>query len=181
MRISKWGEYGILCCLSLAERHKESKNGEDKNLDGKVTASIIAEERGIPVQYTQQILHRLKKGGIVSTVRGAKGGYILSRSPKEISLKDILCASEGATFEVICDIKPIYAECCNEPTLCELQTVWRELKETVDDFLSKRKLSDLLASGNMRVLGKKKSLNIEEGREQHLAGCCADASSCKPH
>lgn len=142
MRVTKWGEFGILCSLFLAESQQSSgaENGPSVN------ATEIAEARSIPLQYTHQILQRLKKGGIIISERGPKGGYRLSRDPKEISLRDVLVAAEGGTFEVVCDSNPVYGESCAANTLCALRGVWGEVKNSVDSVLDSHNLASLIES-----------------------------------
>ena len=136
MHVTKWGELGILCCMHLAQLKSEQPVG----------AQDIADNLGIPLQYAQQILHRLKKGGVISSARGPHGGYRLSTKAEDVSLKDILYAAEGDTFEVICDTNPIHGEKCAEITSpCGLQSVWRELKVAVDTLLAGRSLASVIS------------------------------------
>lgn len=135
MRITKWGEFGILCSLYLASKHNQQSS---------VGASEIAETQGIPLQYTQQILQRLRKGNIIESVRGPKGGYRIAQAPEAISLKHVMYAAEGDTFEVICDTNPVHLEQCSTEHQCGLRSVWRDLKTTVDEFLASRTLADVL-------------------------------------
>ncbi|MCB0353846.1 MAG: Rrf2 family transcriptional regulator [Bdellovibrionales bacterium] len=136
MGVTKWGGYGVLCSLYLASRfHRDQEEA--------IGASEIAEAQLIPVQYTQQILQRLRKGEIIESVRGPKGGYRLTRQPIEITLKEILYAAEGDTFEVICDSGPIYDGLCNQGFVCALKDIWRDLKSSIDQFLDKQTLESL--------------------------------------
>lgn len=132
MRITKWGEYGILCSLYLARRYTETAVG----------AADIAGAQLIPLQYTQQILQRLRKGKIVRSIRGPHGGYRLYREPEATSLKDILYAAEGATFEVICEDNPIHQTCAQEG--CGLSRIWYDLREQIDLILASKSLADLM-------------------------------------
>lgn len=134
MRITKWGEYGILCCIYLARK------GEGHS----VGAAELAQHQAIPLQYTQQILQRLRRGGVIVSVRGPGGGYKLSRDAALIHLKDILCAAEGNTFEIICESKSI--PCSRYDSDCVLQPVWRELKEKVDEVLESKSLASIIQS-----------------------------------
>lgn len=109
-----------------------------------VTAQDIAKTQSIPLQYTHQILQRLRKGEIVESVRGPKGGYKLSRIPSEINLRQVLEASEGTTFEVICDSSPPYGDKCGQEHHCALSGVWRELKATIDATLEQKTVGDLV-------------------------------------
>ena len=137
MRITKWGEYGILCCVYLAQ----------KGPDACVGASEIAEHQSIPLQYTQQILQRLRKGGVIVSVRGPGGGYKIGRAPDRISLKEILDAAEGFTFQVICESKSITCDSAE----CLLKDTWYELRDAVDRVLESKTLAALVKSERQRA------------------------------
>ncbi len=134
MRITRWGEYGILCCLYLARRYN----------DGPIGASEIAQTQSIPIKYAQQILHRLRRGGVIKSVRGPHGGFLLAREPVRVSLKDILYAAEGDTFEVVCDADPIQHQNCSNKDACSLHAVWQDLKSSVDQVLSAATLATMI-------------------------------------
>lgn len=133
MRVTRWGEFGIHCCVSLARHYQQ----------GPIGAQEIADEQQIPIQYTQQILHRLRKGGVIKSARGPHGGYRLSREPDMITLREILAAAEGQTFSVVCDDKPAYRDCNELRGACGLRQVWGDLKRTIDDFLDAKTLAAL--------------------------------------
>lgn len=138
MRITQWGEYGIHCAVYVAQRMKEGVAA--------VNAADIAGAQGIAIDYAQQILQRLRKAGIIESVRGPTGGYKLTKSPSDISLKDVLIASEADTFDIICDTKPIGHERCGSDKACALKPVWHSLKQHIDSFLSEHSLQGLLDS-----------------------------------
>jgi len=139
MRVTKWGECGILCSLYLAQHHGGPPVG----------AAEIAETQGLDLPYTQQILQKLRKGNIIESARGPKGGYSLQRPPNSITLKDILYACEGDTFQIICDHHPLHPDALH-PTLCAtrescgLHGVWQDLRAAIDKLLEERSLADLL-------------------------------------
>ena len=139
MRVTKWGECGILCSLYLAERYGAPPVG----------AAEIAETQGLDLPYTQQILQKLRKGDVIESARGPKGGYTLQRKPDEITLKDILYAVEGDTFQIICDHHPLHPDAMH-PTLCATREscgrhgVWQDLRAAIDKLLEERTLADLL-------------------------------------
>ena len=135
MRFTKWGEYGLLFCVHLA-----------KNPSQQTLASELARAHEIPTQYAQQILHRLKKGGIVTSNRGPKGGYLLVKSPEELTAKDNLQASEGTTFEMMCTSNPVFDSCSHDGTPCSVRFVWETLQEKIDDALSEISLAKIVAS-----------------------------------
>ena len=97
MRITTWAEYGVICALHLAKRTDESAvNGRD-----------IAAREGLPGDYVEQILLRLRRAGIVSSTRGARGGYALAKPATEITVREIITAAELVTFDVHCESHPI--------------------------------------------------------------------------
>ncbi|MBX7143442.1 MAG: Rrf2 family transcriptional regulator [Oligoflexia bacterium] len=152
MHITQWGEYGIHCSAFIAQRRKAGQET--------VRATEIAEAQKIPVDYAQQILQRLRKNGIVHSVRGPQGGYKLGKEPQEINLYDILVASEGDTFEVICDHKPLSLECCNPSTNCNLRPIWYGLRQQVNEYLSRFTL-EMLLSGELGIeLSEDKTVRI---------------------
>lgn len=136
MRITQWGEYATQFCIYIAK--------QELSLQATVSATEIASSLGVDQLYAQQILQRLRRGNIVQSVRGAQGGYRLVRSPEEITLRDILVASEGDTFEPLCESKPINAHKCAATTHCGLRGVWYELREHIDSFLTDKTLKNLL-------------------------------------
>ena len=83
MRITTWGEYGLIVSLGLARREGE----------GPVAARELAEHERLPHDYVEQILLRLRRAGLVESVRGAKGGYHLARPAHAITVKDVMVTS----------------------------------------------------------------------------------------
>ena len=135
MRITTWAEYGLICSLHLARRVSE----------GPVTGRDIAARERLPGDYVEQILLRLRRADIVKSVRGARGGYLLARPAAEISVRDVVAASELATFEVHCVSHPVESERCSESHTCSIRPVWQLLQRRIDDVLESVRLSDLLS------------------------------------
>src|SRR3989442_2981198 len=95
MRVTTWAEYGLIVSVNLAKRAGQGPAGRG----GPVAARELAEQEKLPHDYVEQILLRLRRAGLVDSVRGAKGGYHLARPPQDISVKDVIEASEHVTFE----------------------------------------------------------------------------------
>ncbi|MGV3707255.1 MAG: RrF2 family transcriptional regulator [Gemmatimonas sp.] len=136
MRITTWAEYGLICALHLAR----------KNSEGPVTGREIAENEKLPGDYVEQIMLRLRRAEIVKSTRGAKGGYTLARSPDAISVRDVLQASELATFDLHCVSHPVNEERCSDSGECSIRPVWMMLQQKIDEALASVLLSDLLAT-----------------------------------
>jgi Rrf2 family protein len=113
MKITARAEYASLAILELALRFNS----------GQVQAKEIADRQQIPLKFLEQILIQLRNAGLVRSIRGASGGYLLARPPDEISLKDVVEAVEGELN--IIDSK------LDDRTL---RTVWSEIQ---NDFLSR--------------------------------------------
>ncbi|MEC4891194.1 MAG: Rrf2 family transcriptional regulator [Nitrospira sp.] len=85
MRVSHRTTYGILAAVDLA------MNGSSEPIQ----ARSIAKRQSIPVRFLEQVLHAMKKAGLVDSIRGAQGGYLLLKNPAELSVADILEALDG--------------------------------------------------------------------------------------
>jgi len=134
MRITTWAEYGVICALHLARRVDE----------GLVSGREIAEREKLPPDYAEQILLRLRRAGIVTSTRGARGGYALARAADAITLREILAASELVTFDLHCDSHPVDEARCSASHDCSIRPVWQMLQRRIDEVLDGVRLSDLL-------------------------------------
>ena len=109
-----------------------------------MAARELAETERLPGDYVEQILLRLRRAGLVESVRGAKGGYYLAKPPAQISVRDVMTASEHQTFEMNCEHHPVDAERCAPESNCSIRPVWQALQKRVDDLLEGITLADLL-------------------------------------
>src|SRR3954470_6337569 len=87
---------------------------------------------------------KLRRAGIVTSTRGAHGGYHLSRAADQITVRDVISASEHSTFDVHCVTHPVEAERCAEAHDCSIRPVWVLLQRKIDEVLDSVRLSDLL-------------------------------------
>ena len=143
MRITTWAEYALLCSVNLAHRYGE----------GPINGRELAAAERLPADYVEQILLRLRRAGIVTSVRGAHGGYELARSPASISVRDVVTAAEHATFDLHCVSHPVDEERCSETNSCSIRPVWVLLQTKIDEVLEGVKLADLLP-GEREVRGR---------------------------
>lgn len=88
MKFSTRTLYGLRAVLALAGRFGE----------GSLSVSQIAKQEAISTGYLEQILNALKRKGLVKSVRGPQGGYVLNQKPSDISLGDLFCQLEGKNF-----------------------------------------------------------------------------------
>lgn len=141
MRFTTQAEYGLICSLYLA-RHA----GE-----GPVSARELAEVERLPADYTEKILRRLRQAGLVHAVRGVSGGFALARDAEQISVKDVIDATEGQTFEINCTDHPVGPERCDVDHACSIRPIWYALRRRIDQLLSEIRLSDLLEEDEVGV------------------------------
>ena len=134
MRITTWAEYGVICALHLAKRSEE----------GAVTGRDIATREKLPSDYVEQILLRMRRAGIVTSTRGARGGYALARPSSEITVREIITAAELLTFDLHCESHPVDDERCSAAHECSIRPVWVMLQRRIDEVLDGVRLADLL-------------------------------------
>jgi Rrf2 family protein len=134
MRVTTWTEYSLIISLHLARRGGERP----------VAARDIAESERLPGDYVEQILLRLRRAGLVESVRGARGGYHLARDPAQISVHDVMAACDHQIFEINCERHPVDDERCGTGSDCSIRPVWRALRQRVDHLLKGVSLADLL-------------------------------------
>lgn len=134
MRITTLAEYGVICALHLARRAS----------DGPITGREIADLERLPADYVEQILLRLRRAGLVRSTRGARGGYALARPSEDISIRDVIEASETTTFDLHCVSHPVGEERCSSSHNCSIRPVWMLLQRKIDDVLGGVRLADLL-------------------------------------
>ncbi|MBE5783208.1 MAG: Rrf2 family transcriptional regulator [Clostridiales bacterium] len=131
MKLSTKGKYGLYAMVYLAQHDGE----------GPQSLRAIA-ELGLPEQYLEQLLGNLRRAGLVKTVRGAQGGYHLSRSPEEITMRDIIEAMEGPLSLSECVGEPEHA--CPRGGNCAAKGVWAYLTDQINGLLDGITLTDMI-------------------------------------
>lgn len=134
MKISTKGRYGLRAVIDIAI-HGESDP---------VSLSDIAIRQNLSMSYLEQLIAKLKKANIVTSVRGAKGGYSLAAPQDKISVGDILRALEGDLSPVNCSEVTENGEPCKESEQCITKVVWRRISESINSAVNNLMLSDLL-------------------------------------
>ena len=131
MKISTRTRYGTRLMIELGLRYGE----------GPVFLKDIARKEEISEKYLSQIIIPLKSAGLVTSFRGAHGGYTLLRSPQDITMKEVIEILESGIELVSCVEKP--AE-CNRVSICISRGLWKELADTISEKLSGITLEDLV-------------------------------------
>ena len=130
MKLSTKGKYGLYAMFYLAQ-HEGS---------GPQPLKAVA-EIGVPEDYLEQLLGNLRRAGLVTTVRGAQGGYQLAKAPEHITVGDIIDATEGplSISECISD-----EGCCHRSGECRTRRVWEYLSNSINGLLQSISLRDML-------------------------------------
>ncbi|GMQ62647.1 RrF2 family transcriptional regulator [Vallitalea maricola] len=137
MKLSTRGRYGLRAMVDLVVNSKETN----------ISLKSISQRQGISMNYLEQIISVLKKSGYVKSVRGAKGGYSLAKSPKDISVGDILRALEGDLNPVDCALVNEEKQ-CDEADCCITKIVWKKISDSINDVVNNISLQDLVEGHN---------------------------------
>ena len=147
MKLSTKGKYGLKAIFELSLHVNE----------GPVPVNVIASKQKIPEQYLEQIFSTLKKSQLITSVRGAQGGYLLNKNPNEITVGNVLTILEGPVALSQCIIDEGACENAND---CSTKLVWEKLKKGIEDVLNSITLQDMIDDYNRR--NYKKEFDITE-------------------
>ncbi|TEB08346.1 HTH-type transcriptional regulator CymR [Pelotomaculum schinkii] len=133
MRFSTRARYGLRAMVEFA-RHYE--RGEP------VPLIKVAENQGISEGYLEQLMTSLRKGGLVRSVRGAQGGYLLSQGPDKITAWDIIRLVEGPLDLTEC-VNEDEQVLCDWSNTCVTRVLWQRVRDSLRDVLTQINLADL--------------------------------------
>ena len=143
MKLSTKGRYGLRAMLDMALSEEE----------GPIASHTIAQRQEISERYLEQLLIPLKQAGLVKSVRGSQGGYILGRAPQNISVGDIIRVLEGPLAPVDC-VNEINPDDCKRAESCVTRMIWAQVRDSIADILDSYSLQDLVnESHNMNKSG----------------------------
>ena len=140
MKLSTKGRYGLFAMYYLAQHQGE----------GPQPLKAVA-QAGVPEDYLEQLLALLRRSGLINTVRGAQGGYQLAKAPAEITVGDILNATEGPV--TICDCIED-SQYCSLSGECRSRRVWQYLADSIDQLLGSISLQTMLEQDSFSLPGK---------------------------
>jgi len=135
-KISRMTDYGVVVMAQLAQAS-----------DALVTAPDLAAGAGLPVPTVSKILKRMSQGGLVTSHRGIKGGYTLSRPATEINVADIIAALEGPV-EVTACVDGASGDACSVESLCPIRGCWDRVNAAVNRTLRSMSLAEIAAPPN---------------------------------
>lgn len=134
MRLSSKGRYGVRAMLDLAIHEAI----------GPVSIKNISQREGISVNYLEQIFNQLRRAGLVRSIRGPGGGFLLTSSPKDITVMDIIKALKVPVVPVFCLDKEDGISQCERVNSCASRLLWQKLGDKIKEILKGTSLEDLL-------------------------------------
>jgi Rrf2 family protein len=146
IRVSTKGRYGTRLMLNLAHHYNSGHKA--------IILKSIAAEEDISLRYLEQIIIPLKIYKLVKSIRGAGGGYTLSRKPSDISICQVLEALEGSCGLVDCvDDKDF----CDRVPNCAAYDIWRDASQLLKDYFKSLTLQSVLDTWDKKSKAKSKS------------------------
>jgi len=137
MLLSTRGEYGVRCMLDLALHYGQ----------GPVSIRDISRREGISKNYIEQLFVHLRHAKLIKSVRGPKGGYLLSSQPGEISVGDIVRVLEGPIAAAHCVQPQNSKDLCERISTCVPYILWKRLTNKINEVLDSATLEDLCRQG----------------------------------
>ncbi|WP_371372917.1 Fe-S cluster assembly transcriptional regulator IscR [Thalassotalea aquiviva] len=141
MKLTSKGRYAVTAMLDVAI-HAEH---------GPVPLADISERQGISLSYLEQLFSRLRKSGLVASVRGPGGGYRLGRCSAQIAVADVVNAVNESVDATKCQ----GVGNCQGGHKCLTHNLWRDLSNRIADFLSNITLAELVSQGDVQEVSKR--------------------------
>jgi Rrf2 family iron-sulfur cluster assembly transcriptional regulator len=145
MKLTNKGRYAVMAMADLARN----------NAGEPISLAEISLRQGIPISFLEQIFSKLKSNKLVTSFRGATGGYFLSRSADEITLSNIIKAVDERVKTAGC-IKDSQKGCHGKTSKCMTHDLWNDLEIYINNFFEKNTLKDILFRASK---SKQKQLN----------------------
>lgn len=167
MRLSTRGHYGLKAMFDLALHYGENP----------IPLKSVAERQGISDNYLEQLISVLRKAGLVKSVRGAQGGYILARSPENINVGEIIRAMEGPIAPVNC-VSEVEPTECDQSDVCITRAVWARVRDSIAEVLDSISLADMcrdaerikkIQNNDMHYIQKKEESQLRRVYMDHSA------------
>ena len=151
MRLSARSEYGLLAMIDLAARTE----------DGPVSAREISETQAIPAKFLEQLLVKLRQGGLISSVRGAHGGFVMDKDPESVTVLEIVEALEGPLVSTVCDGER--SAVCGRNGICAAADIWGRATDALREVFESTTLDDLVRRQRTLDMAEESSAGRETG------------------
>lgn len=133
MKVSTRGEYGVRAMVALAHHYG----------GGPLSIAEIARQSNVPAAYLEQLIAPLRRAELVTSRRGARGGYVLARDPSEIRVGDVYRVMEGPVAPMECVSEDVTDQTCPLIGGCETRPIWLKVRDSIVEALDSTTLADL--------------------------------------
>ncbi|ADK14278.1 MULTISPECIES: RrF2 family transcriptional regulator [Clostridium] len=133
MKLSTKGRYGVKAMVDLAIHYSDEPS----------SIKSISERQNISEYYLEQLFSNLRKSNLVKSIRGAQGGYILNREPKDITVADIMKVLEGP-IEISDCVDENNENSCSNMDCCATRLLWSRIKESIEQVMKSTTLQDMV-------------------------------------
>ncbi len=148
MKLSTKGRYGLRAMIDLADYSEEMPQ----------SIANIAARQSISDSYLEQLMAKLKKAGLIESIRGAQGGYVLAKNSGDISVGDILRALEGDLTPVNCSELDGNSGCSGSDC-CVTKNVWKRINDSIQEAVDGIRLSELVEDNRKIRMSVEKELS----------------------
>lgn len=148
MKLTSKGRYAVTAMLDVAI-HTAS---------GPVSLADISERQGISLSYLEQLFSRLRKRGLVTSVRGPGGGYRLGKGSDKIAVADVICAVNESINATRCGGKGD----CQSGNECLTHSLWTDLSIRIEEFLQSITLSELVEQRNVKLVSERQDSRYQK-------------------
>ena len=133
MRLTTKGRYGLRAMFELAKDYGM----------GPIPIKAISERQHLSTHYLEQLLAKLRKNGLIQSVRGPGGGYVLAKKPANISIGDIVRSLEGPVAMAKCIDASLMQPACEHIDDCVVRLTWKRISSRIEEVLDGISLEDL--------------------------------------
>ncbi len=146
MRLTTRGRYAVTALLDLAIQASQQ--------DAAVSLSDIAKRQSISISYLEQLFSKLRKRGLVTSIRGASGGYYLARPLQDIDVMSIISAVDESVNAMQCEGR----EDCQGGSMCLTHDLWCALSNHIEHYLKNITLAQLLEMKNVQTISDRQHM-----------------------
>ncbi|GAA0683842.1 MULTISPECIES: RrF2 family transcriptional regulator [Clostridium] len=130
MKLSTKGRYGVKAMVDLAINYGKEP----------ISIKAISQRQNVSEYYLEQLFSPLRKSGLIKSIRGAQGGYVLNRDPKDIKISEIMYVLEGPIEISDC----VDGSSCNNIDCCATRLLWEKIKHSIDSVMESVTLQDIV-------------------------------------
>ncbi len=150
MKLTTKGRYAVTAILDVALKSKRDP----------ISLADISVRQDISLSYLEQLFSKLRKNGLVSSVRGPGGGYLLGRDASDISIAEVILAVNEPMDATRCQGQGN----CDDGQTCLTHQLWQDLSEQINQFLRGISLASIIEQNEIKEISERQEVQFEEQR-----------------